>query len=85
MGGITPICCSLWVCAATVWSVIEIQVDSDQDVLAYDVDLVQTSLKLKQRVVGVLILTIPVLLQCTDIWIRSYIILLLQWNLIISR
>ena len=51
----------------------------------YDVDLVQTSLKLKQRVVGVLILMIPVLLQCTDIWLHSYIILLLQWILIISR
>ena len=51
----------------------------------YDVDLVQTSLKLKQQVVGVLILTIPVLLQCTDIWLRRNIILLLQWNLIISR
>ena len=87
MGGITPICCSLWVCAATVWSVIEIQVDSDRDVLVHDVDVVQTtcSLKLKQRVVGVLILRIPVLLQCTDIWLRSYIILLLQRNLIISR
>ena len=85
MGGITPIGCSLWVCAATVWSVIEKQVDSDRDVLVYDVDLVQTSLKLKQRVVGVLILMIPVLLQCTDIWLHSYIILLLQWNLIISR
>ena len=85
MGDITPICCSLWVCAATVWSVIEILVDSDRDVLVYDVDLVQTSLKLKQQVVGVLILTMPVLWQCTDIWLRSYIILLLQWNLIISR
>ena len=50
-----------------------------------DVDLVQTSLKLEQPVVDVLILTIPVLLQCTDIWLRSYIILLLQCNLIISR
>ena len=64
MGGITPICCSLWVCAATVWSVIEIQVDSDRNVLVYGVNLVQTSFKLKQQVVGVLILTIPVLLQC---------------------
>ena len=51
-----------------MWSVIEIQVDSDWDVLVYDVDLVQTSLKLKQQVVGVLILMIPVLLQCMDIW-----------------
>ena len=44
MGGITPISSSLWACAATVWSVIEIQVDSDWDVLVYDVDFVQISL-----------------------------------------
>ena len=57
MGGITPICCSLWAYAATVLSVIEIQVDSGGDVLVYDVDFVQISFNLKKRVVGVLILT----------------------------
>ena len=57
MGGITPICCSLWAYVVTVLSVIEIQVDSAGDVLVYDVDFVQISLNLKKLVVGVLILT----------------------------